>query len=153
MKKKDVQNQLLFNTLLDEVDGMVKLDEKSSPPPIDEKKEIDARAQQSLAQEKIKEKRKELVKQRYTKYCIEWILGLHLKTATFPNHYPTPNTHLPASVPVPLALHQPKPTPLRTPPTTVTLRMKSPHALAYPSGLIDTFPSFLPCNSSALSAP
>ena len=80
MKKKDVQNQLLFNTLLDEVDGMVKLDEKSSPPPIDEKKEIDARAQQSLAQEKIKEKRKELVKQRYTKYCIEWILGLHLKT-------------------------------------------------------------------------
>ena len=64
MKKKDVQNQLLFNTLLDEVDGMVKLNEKGSTAPIDKKKEIDARAQQSLAQEKIKEKRQEHVKQR-----------------------------------------------------------------------------------------
>ncbi len=82
MKKKDIQNQLLFNTLLDEVDGMIKFDQKGSPTPIDERKEIITPLvdQQSLAQEKIKEKQKELVKQRYTKYCIEWILGLHLKT-------------------------------------------------------------------------
>ena len=82
MKKNESKNQLLFNTLLDEVDGMLKLDEKGSLAPFDEVKEADfpLNEQQSLAQEKIKEKRKELVKQRYTKYCIEWILGLHLKT-------------------------------------------------------------------------
>ena len=90
MKKKESKNQLLFNTLLDEVDGMLKLDEKGSTAPFEDVKEVcfPLDEQQSLAQEKIKEKRKELVKQRYTKYCIEWILGLHIKTRLTSNFVP-----------------------------------------------------------------
>lgn len=75
MKKKEIKNQLLFNSLLEEVDKKRHAFKKEDVNLPHEEKNLLLEQQ-----EKLKEKRKQLIKERYTTYCIEWILGLHLKT-------------------------------------------------------------------------
>ena len=81
MKKSESKNQLLFNQLLDEVDQKIKKENsKDSLPKNEAIPPLGPDKINEKEQDKIKEKRKELVQQRYTKYCIEWMLGLHIKT-------------------------------------------------------------------------
>lgn len=96
MKKKESKNQLLFNSLLDEVDKKSLLQKKEEC--LDKEGKNQSYEGKNLLleqQEKLKEKRKQLIKERYTTYCIEWILGLHLKTRLTSNFVPHMDKILP----------------------------------------------------------
>lgn len=85
MKKNEAVNQMIFSQLLAEVDATQK---KKGNEIIPLKSEVFSQKEEEHQQAQIKALRKQLVKERYTKYCIEWILGQHIKARLTSNFVP-----------------------------------------------------------------
>ncbi len=98
MMKKEKNNQLLFDALLQEVDGTsATLEQANITTNTKNQSYSNQIANAPTEMEKLTslEKRRQKVKERYTKYCIEWTLGLHIKTRLMSNFIPHVDKILP----------------------------------------------------------
>lgn len=98
MTKKEKNNQLLFDSLLQEVDGTLATLEQANISQNTKNQSCSNHVANNPTQindATALEKRRQKVQERYTKYCIEWIMGLHIKTRLMSNFVPHMDKILP----------------------------------------------------------